>query len=86
MASSCREVKCQKCSWSASRAFGADGILVAPCPQCGARVEYARAWDGDRPVTPDSPRTRKVLTIEETAKRDALSRKGKALAASRRAA
>ena len=86
MAAATREVKCQKCSWSAWRAFGSDGILVAPCPECGARVTYAHAQDADRPVTPDSPHTRKVLTLDETARKDALSCRGKAAAAAKRAA
>lgn len=86
MAAATREIKCQKCSWAASRTYGANGILVDPCPECGSRVTYVRVWEGDMPVTPDSPGTRKVLSLEEIARKDALTQKGKALAASRRAA
>lgn len=81
-----RKVKCQRCSWVTQRAFGSDGVLVAPCPECGARVTYTDAWDGDRPVTADAADTRKVLTIEETRKRDAMIAKGRAVAASRKVA
>jgi hypothetical protein len=71
---SSRAVKCQKCSWHGVRCYGPNGVLVAPCPECGHRVTYAVAWDGDQPVTPDSgePRQpskpRRTMTPEHKAK------------------
>lgn len=49
-----REVKCQICAWRGPRYYGAKGILVDPCPQCGSRVTYASPHKGDMPVTADS--------------------------------
>jgi hypothetical protein len=48
-----RKVRCQVCPWNAIRQYGARGILVGPCPQCGHRITYAAAFKGDQPVTPD---------------------------------
>ncbi|HXX18703.1 MAG TPA: hypothetical protein VEJ46_04825 [Candidatus Acidoferrum sp.] len=48
-----REVKCQICRWSGHRYYGAKGILVDPCPQCGSRVTYAAPQKGDMPATAD---------------------------------
>ncbi len=42
-----REVKCTVCPWSDHRRFGA-GVLVDPCPECGAKVWFAELWIGDR--------------------------------------
>jgi NAD-dependent SIR2 family protein deacetylase len=49
-----RQVKCQKCEWKAIRRYGANGILVDPCPLCGSRVNYAAVWKGDQPVTQEA--------------------------------
>jgi hypothetical protein len=46
-----RAVKCQCCPWWKSRAYGARGILVNPCPECGSRVEYAATYAGEQPVS-----------------------------------
>lgn len=68
MASS-REVKCTACEWSAVRGAG-NGVLVEPCPACGARVRFAELWPGEMPhsaaeLIPINPRTGKGWTDPE---------------------
>lgn len=46
-----RDVKCQICDFTETRYFGSKGILVDPCPECGARMTYAMQWAGDQSVT-----------------------------------
>jgi hypothetical protein len=69
-----RLVKCQICPWQGTRHYGAKGILCEPCPDCGHRVAYAVAQDGDQLVTPDDgqvrqpSKPRKIMTPELKAK------------------
>ncbi len=49
---SSREVRCQVCTYRHRRFFG-KGLLVKPCPECGSRVTFAVAMQGDQPVTLD---------------------------------
>jgi hypothetical protein len=43
-----RTVKCVRCTWTKFRCFGG-GVLVEPCPECGARVRFAECWAGEKP-------------------------------------
>ncbi|MGB2590962.1 MAG: hypothetical protein WBF09_03975 [Candidatus Acidiferrum sp.] len=45
-----RTITCQVCPWQGMRYFG-KGILVAPCPLCGARVAFAVVMPGDPAVS-----------------------------------
>jgi hypothetical protein len=67
-----RAVRCQVCDWKATRRYGAQGILVEPCPS-GHRVTYAAIYPGDQPVTQDTgeirqPSQRRVMSPEHKAK------------------
>jgi hypothetical protein len=42
-----RSVKCTRCDWSKNRCFG-KGVLVEPCPACGAKVWFADLWAGEK--------------------------------------
>jgi len=44
-----RTVKCVRCAWTRFRCFGS-GVLVEPCPECGARVRFAELWIGAQPL------------------------------------
>jgi len=43
-----RNVNCTQCPWTKFRCFG-KGVLVEPCPECGARVWFAELWMGEKP-------------------------------------
>ena len=46
-----RDVKCQACDFRERRYFGSQGLLVDPCPKCGARMTYSEHWNSDQAVT-----------------------------------
>lgn len=67
-----RAVRCQVCDWKGVRHYGAQGILVEPCP-AGHRVTYTATYPGDQPVTLDTgeirqPSQKRVIAPEHKAK------------------
>lgn len=69
-----REVKCLTCVWHGFRWYGADGILLEPCPECGGRVTYATRHPGDQPVMAEMEalRQRGQHSVSESEKKGVL--------------
>lgn len=66
--SSSREVKCIACAWSAVRG-GGNGVLVEPCPSCGARVSFAELSPGEMTHDAEPKLVRQALVPVSTPRR-----------------
>jgi hypothetical protein len=65
-----RNVKCTRCPWTKFRCFG-KGVLVEPCPECGAKVWFEELWTGEKPygesATEAHTRLEPIVLVDSTA-------------------